>query len=390
MIKKIFLMGLIVLMGCSLFSGSGIAADSVTIPIVCELSGPGAPSGMRWERGVLMAVEDINTSGGMLGKKIETFSLDTKTEAPVSVAAMRKVIERKPFVVMGPVYSGSAIACMGVLRDAGVPQFVGSESPSITNQGNPNIFLTSYNAGLSMQKVIKWLTEVLKVKNMAIIYANSEMGKGGRDALIKLLAPKGVKIVADIGTEMGQADFTGELARVKRSGADTLFIYSHEEESGRMLVQEHEMGIDKLMRIVGHVTLITENVLKLAKDASNGIMGQVEFSGYAAQLKPLTEKYLKKYGDLPDHNFYKAYIGLQVVNAAVKETGSFDQQKIRDYLHKRTLCVKNHPGIMMDVYYDENGDLDRESFLVRVENQKHVITGVLGPLHAERFGVCKK
>ena len=109
----------------------------VTVPIVCELSGPGAPSGMRWERGVLMAAEDINASGGILGRKIETFSLDTKTEAPVSVAAMRKAIESKPFVVMGPVYSGSAIACMGVLRDAGVPQFVGSESPSITAARQP-------------------------------------------------------------------------------------------------------------------------------------------------------------------------------------------------------------------------------------------------------------
>jgi branched-chain amino acid transport system substrate-binding protein len=387
---RVFLTGLMVMVSGSLFLAFGMAAEPVTVPIVCELTGSGAPSGMRWERGVLMAVEDLNASGGMAGRRIETFSLDTKTEAPVSVAAMRRVIERKPFVVMGPVYSGSAIACMGVLQQAGVPQFVGSESPSITKQGNPNIFLTSYNAALSMQKVIKWLTEVLKVKNMAIIYANSEMGKGGRDALIKLLEPKGVKIVADLGTEMGQSDFTGELVRVKASGADTLFIYHHEEESARLLIQIQQLGIEKMMRIVGHVTLITENVLKLAKEASNGVMGQVEFSGYAAPMKLLSEKYAKKYGELPDHNFYKAYIGLQVINAVVKETGSFDQQKLRDYLHNRTLCVKNHPRILMDVHYDQNGDLDRESFLVKVENQKHVITGVLGPLSPEWVGQCKK
>jgi len=390
MVRKIFLMSLMVMMGYSLFTGFGIAAEPVTVAIVCELSGSGAPSGMRWERGVLMAAEDINASGGILGRKIETFSLDTKTEAPVSVAAMRKAIERNPFVVMGTVYSGSTIVNMPILQKAGIPQFVGSESPSITTQGNPNIFMTSYNAGLSMQKVIKWLTEVLLVKNMAIIYANSEMGKGGRDALVKLLKPKGVKIVADIGTEMGQADFTGELIRVKVSGADTLFIYSHEEESARLLIQIRQLGLEKMMKIVGHVTLITENVLKLAKEASDGIMGQVEFSGYAAPMKPLADKYLKNYGELPDHNFYKGYIGLYVVDAVVKEIGVFDQQKFRDYLHNRTLCVKNHPGILMDVHYDEKGDVDRESFLVKVENQKHVITGNLGPLNSEWVGQCKK
>jgi branched-chain amino acid transport system substrate-binding protein len=379
-----------VVMVYSLYTSPCIAAEPVTVAIVCELSGAGAPSGMRWERGVLMGAEDLNASGGILGRKIETFSLDTKTEAPTSVAAMRKAVERNPFVVMGTVYSGSTIVNMPILQKAGIPQFVGSEGPTITKQGNPNIFLTSYNAELSMQKVVKWLTEVLKVRDMALVYANTEMGKGGRDALIKLLTPKGVKFVADIGTEMGQADFTGELARVKRSGADTLFIYHHEEECSRLLIQIRELGLDKMMRTVGHVVLITENVIKLAKDASNGVMGQVEFSGVAAPLKPLAEKYLKKYGELPDHNFFKAYIGLQVVNAVVKETGSFDQQKFRDHIHNRTLCVKNHPGILMDVHYDEKGDVDRESFLVKVENQKHVITGILDPLNPARFDRCKK
>jgi branched-chain amino acid transport system substrate-binding protein len=241
-----------------------------------------------------------------------------------------------------------------------------------------------------MQKVVKWITEVLKVKNLAIIYANNEFGRGGRDALVKLLTPKGVNIVAEIAAEVGQADFTGELARAKRSGADTLFIYHHEEENARMLIQIHEMGLDKTMRIMGHVTLITENVIKLAKEAANGAMGQVEFSGVAAPMKPVADRYLKKYGELPDHNFFKGYIATYVVKAVVEEIKSFDQKKFRDYLHNRTLCVKDHPGILMDVYYDENGDVDRGSFLVKVENQQHVITGVLDPLRPERLQKCKK
>jgi branched-chain amino acid transport system substrate-binding protein len=73
----------------------------------------------------------------MLGKKVETFTLDTKTEPPVAVAAVRKAVESKPFAIVGPIYSGSALACMGVARDAGIPQFVGSESASIIRQNNP-------------------------------------------------------------------------------------------------------------------------------------------------------------------------------------------------------------------------------------------------------------
>ena len=137
MVGRVFLTGMMVVACCLLLVVSGMAAEPVIVPIVCELTGSGAPSGMRWERGVLMAAEDINGSGGILGRKIETFSLDTKTEAPVSVAAMRRVVERKPFVVMGPVYSGSAIACMGVLQQAGCPNLWGRSLPPLRSRGTP-------------------------------------------------------------------------------------------------------------------------------------------------------------------------------------------------------------------------------------------------------------
>lgn len=389
MAKKILVTTVMTMMACVLVVGMGLAADPLEIGIVCELSGSGAPSGLRWERGVLMAVDEINAAGGILGRKIETFSLDTRTEAPVSVAAMKKAIGRKPFVVMGTVYSSSTIVNMSVLEQAGIPQFTGSEAPSITEKGNKNIFRSSYHAGLGMQKVIKWITEVLKVQKIAILYANNEFGKGGRDALVTLLTPKGVKIVADIPCEVGQADFTGELARVERSGADAIFIYHHEEENARLLVQIHDIGLDKKMKVLGHVTLITENVINLAKEAANGTMGHVGLSSKAAPFKPLAAKYLAKYGELPDHNFYKAYISTYVVKAVVDETKSFDQQKFRDYLHNRTLCVKDHPGLLMDIYFDENGDIDRESFLVTVQNQEQAITGILEPLNPEHFKKCK-
>lgn len=360
-------------------------ADTVKLGIVCEMSGGGAPVGKNWERGVLMAVDEINQAGGILGKKIETFTLDTRTKAPVSVAAVKKAIERKPFVVFGTIYSSSTVVNMSFLEKAGIPQFTGSEAPKVTQQGNKNIFRSSYHAGLSMQKAVKWLTTVIKTKNMAIIYVNNAFGKGGRDALVNLLTAKGVKIVSDVATEPGQTDFTGELARIKTSGADTLFLYLHEEESGRILPRIREMGLDKTMKIVGHTTLLTSDAVRLAGDAANGVQGHVGLTPIAEEQKPLANKYEAKYSELPDHNFFKAYISVYVVKAAVEEIGAFDQQKLRDYLHNRTIRVKDHPNILMDIHYDENGDVDRQSFLIEIRNQKHAIFGVLPPLHEEWF-----
>ncbi len=381
--KRILFMVLPLVLIVSLFVPAH--ADTVKFGIVCEMSGGGAPVGKNWERGVLMAVDEINQAGGILGKKIETFTLDTQSKAPVSVAAVKKAIEKKPFAVFGTIYSSSTVVNMSFLEKAGIPQFTGSEAPKVTQQGNKNIFRSSYHAGLSMKKAVKWLTEVIKTQNMAIVYVNNAFGKGGRDALVGQLTAKGVKIVSDVATEPGQADFTGELARVKSSGADTLFLYLHEEESGRIMPRIREMGLDKTMKIVGHTTLLTSDAIRLAGDAANGVQGHVGLTPIAKEQKPLADKYESKYSELPDHNFFKAYISVYVVKAAVEEIGSFDQQKLRDYLHNRTLRAKKYPNLLMDIHYDENGDVDRQSFLIEIKNQKHAIFGILPPLHEEWF-----
>ena len=394
MFKRILWVSLLAVMARGLsLSSEVIAQDKVTMAIVIEQSGPGAAVGGRWIRGVQMASEEINGAGGILGKKIDTFILDTKTEAPVAVAAVRKAIESKPFIVMGPIFSGSTLACMGLLRDAGIPEFVGSESPNVGKQNasnNPNTFLTSLNVDLGMQKVAKWVTDVMKTKKIALIWANTELGKSGREALKRLLEPKGVQFVADLATELGQSSFTGELSRIKASGADTLFIYMHEEESGKLLPQVKEMGLDKQMKVVGHDTLLTEDTLRLAKDAANGIVGHVGLSPVALPLKPVADRYLARYKELPDHNFFKTYIAMSVIRAIVEQNKSFDQQKFRDKLKNSSLCVKDYPGILMDVHYDEKGDVDRESFLIKIENQKQTMAGILPPLHPEWFSNCKK
>jgi branched-chain amino acid transport system substrate-binding protein len=196
--------------------------------------------------------------------------------------------------------------------------------------------------------------------------------------------------VADIATEQGQTSFSGEISRIKAATPDTLFVYMNEEESARALRQIKEAGLDKQMRLIGSTTLMNVDVIRLAKDAVNGVEGYIGESYAAPPLKPLTDRYVAQFKELPDHNFFKAYMGMMTVKAVVDETRSFDQQKFRDKLHKNTLCVKNHPGIMMDIYYYENGNIDRQGYLVKVIDEKQTIANTLPPLHPEWFTQCKK
>ena len=188
-LKLALLPTLLVLAAVSPASPQGV----VKIPIVAEITGGGASVGAMWRDAVNLAVEDINKKGGVLGMKLETSVQDTQTDPPTSVAVMRRVLNDKPFAVFGTVYSSSTVANMDIAKQAGVPQFTGSESIIITQKGNDNIFLTSFTQDTGMAKMVRWLLDDLKAEKIALVWVNNAFGKGGHDMFVQFLKERGIQ-----------------------------------------------------------------------------------------------------------------------------------------------------------------------------------------------------
>ena len=132
---------------------------------------------------------------------------------------------------------------MDIARQAGIPQFTGSESVIITQKGNDNIFLTSFGQDVGMAKEVRWLLDDLKAEKIALIWVNNAFGKGGRDMFVQFLKERGKAPVVDIATEVQQADFTPELTKVRASGATHVMVYNHEEENARFMIQLRKMAL---------------------------------------------------------------------------------------------------------------------------------------------------
>ncbi len=150
-----------------------LAAVAQTVPVVglVELSGGGATVGTNFDNAVKLAVKEINAAGGLAGKKIEYTSYDTQTNASVAKALTQKAIDQNAYVVMGPVFSGSIVVSMQETRRAEVTNVVGGEAASITQQGNPYVFRTSFTQAAAMPKVAKYIKDTVKAKKVAVIYA---------------------------------------------------------------------------------------------------------------------------------------------------------------------------------------------------------------------------
>jgi branched-chain amino acid transport system substrate-binding protein len=347
-----------------------------------ELSGTGATSGTNFNDGVKLAIKEINAAGGILGRKIDYTSNDTQSQPQVSKALAVKAIDEGAYVVMGPVFSGSILVSMVETRRAGVPNFTGGEAAAITQQGNPFIFRTSFTQSSAMPKVARYLKDTVNAKTVAIIWVNNDFGKGGRDVFMKAIEAQGIKLIADISTDPGQLDFSGAVLKAKQADADALFVYSNEEESARALRELRKQAYAK--PVVGETTLTSQKVIELAGEAANGAVAHVGLTADAPDpgIREFAAKFQKEYNYKPDHNGVKGYTGIYIVKAVTEKIGKFDQKAFAEAMHGIKLSAKQYPGVLMDVSFDNNGDLDRESFMTKVVGGKQEIIATLPALSA--------
>ena len=368
----------------ALFAATSASFAQATIKLanVVELSGAGASVGTNFKNGVELAVKEINAAGGVLGKKFETITYDTQTNPGVAKGQTQKAVDDGVFAIFGPVFSGSIMISMAESRKAEIPNFVAGEAASITMQGNPYIFRTSFTQATAFPKVARYINDQAKLKTVAVIYVNDDFGKGGLDMMRKALDKSPTKIAAEISTDSGQVDFSATVLKAKQSNADGIFAYAHEEESARLLRELRKQGWTK--PIIGETTLTNQKAIELAGDAANGAVAHVGMTVDAPNppIRAFKAKFEKEYKYISDHNGMKGYSGVYILKAAIEKAGKIDRKAVVEAMHSLKVTTAKEPGVLMDVAFDQNGDLDRESFLVEVKNGQQVVVSTLPALSA--------
>jgi branched-chain amino acid transport system substrate-binding protein len=362
-------------------AASGQSGAPIKLADVAELSGGGATVGTNWKNGIDLAIEEIDAKGGILGHRLEVTHADSQSNPGVARAQVQKALDGEPYVLLGPGYSGSVKVTAPLAAEAGIAQIVGGEAAELTQAGNKFLFRTSFGQQSSMPKVAKYINDELKAKSVAIVWVNNDFGKGGRDVIAREFARYGIKVAADLSTEAGQADFAADVSKIKAANPDAVFIYLNEEESARILKELKRQGVTA--PLIGETTLVGQKVVELAGEAANGARGHVGLTTDAPVnlVKAFREKFVKKYNYIPDHNGIKGYLAIYMIKAATEKMGKVDAKALAANLHGLTIKAANEPGILMDVSIDQNGDIDRQGFLVEIVEGKQVIKQVLPKLN---------
>lgn len=373
------LRSLLLAAGIALASTPVQAQDKVFIANVVELSGGGASAGTQWRDAVEMAKDEINEGGGILGRRIEIRHYDSQTNPTVSRAQVQKALDDNPYAILGTIYSGSTVVNMLLTQAAEVPQFTGAQAAEITQKGNPYIFRANMGQQFGMPKIAKYLRENVQAKKVAIIYVADSFGKGGRDQFFRALAGSGIEITAEVSTQPDQVDFTADLVTALKGNPDALFVYLHEDESARLLRTARQQNVK--IPLIGETTLFSQKAIDLAGGAADGARGFVPLTADAPSepVMKFRRNFEKRFGYTPAHAAMSGYISLHAVKAVTQKMGKFDRKEFARTLKNLTITTAMEPGILVDSRWDENGDVERETYIVEVVGGKQVVKDVIRP-----------
>ena len=242
------------------------------------LTGAFAASGNYVAQGAKIAEEEINKAGGVLGKKIELIVEDNKSNPTEAVATAEKLIVKdKVPVMLGAWSSTLTLAVMPKLEEYKVPMLVEtSSSGKITTSGNPYIFRISPTSEMEA-KAFTPLFKTIGIKKADFLSTNNDFGLGASKEFSEAAKEEGVQIGVMETMDPKATDFSAQLAKIKASGGDTLFVTTAVEQITLILKQAKDQQLTARIITTGGSNS-PDQLIAQAGDAANGSYHLVFFT----------------------------------------------------------------------------------------------------------------
>jgi len=366
----------------ALLAGTVVAQEPIKIGVSQPLTGAFAASGNYVAQGAKMAEDAINASGGVLGRKIQLVIEDNKSNPTEAVATAEKLISKdKVPVMMGAWSSTLTLAVMPKLMEYGVPMLVEtSSSGKITTAGNPWIFRISPTSEMEA-KAFAPMAKSLGIKKADFLATNNDFGLGASKEFSEMLKANGVQVGVMETMDPKATDFSAQLAKIKASGGDTLFVTTAVEQITLVLKQAKDLQLKARIITTGGSNS-PDQLIQQAGDAANGSLHLVFFTPWfpeAVKNPDIAKKFVAEW-NTRKHNVggltegFRGWDGIHTIVEGIKAAGKVDPKAIQAALWK--VKVK---GINGDIAFIKQGPAGKESaqnvpsvYLVKIDGGKVV------------------
>jgi branched-chain amino acid transport system substrate-binding protein len=331
-----------IVMGCFIFIGINVKADSLKIGVITVLSGSGAEWGTGLLHGVEMATEEINERGGVkIGGKTyrtELIICDDKYTAKGGAACAEKLVHRdKVKFIIGPISSASLLAFQVVTEDAKVLVLGDSFSDEALSPKKPFTLRIRMTSVEGAPILTDWLLQQYPhAKKVVTIAPNDASGHAGIRGQELAYRKHGIELTSKEFYERGTKDFSPLVTRVQFLNPDLIFFVNAPGADNALMIKLfREMGSKALF--VDNTGLEFASLIRIAgKEASEGYMWGAYYDPSDPKVIKFAERHRKKYNlDITCVEYLAFYQATKAFYYAIEKAQSLDPATVRDTMKYR-------------------------------------------------------
>jgi branched-chain amino acid transport system substrate-binding protein len=350
-------------------SGAAAAgAQPIKIAIIGAMSGTNAILGDWLKKGVTLAMEQKNASGGIQGRQIQLVIYDDAANPTTSVGLAQKVAtEDKVMAAWATTNSSSALADLPIFQTYKIPQLTFGTNVMITQQGSAYIFRQCPAGPAYEDPLIDYLVKQGKTK-FAIIGDNSAYGKG--ETAYQTAALKRNNL-APLDTEaygIDDKDFTGQLTKILQTQPEVLLLAASEVAGGLVAKQARQLGFSQI--IAGGSAMATPKFAETAGDAAEGVYFTSPYPGNDAneQTRAFAAAYKARWGEDAEEHGANSYDGASMLLLAMSKANPLTPENVAAEMHK----IAGYQGLQGTFTYDANGEGIRVTNVGVIKDGKRV------------------
>jgi len=386
--------GAIVVLTSFLLLSCAKKEDVIVLGEFGSLTGVTATFGKSTQKGIEMALDEINKAGGIEGKPIRIIVEDDQSKPEEAATAVKKLVSQdKVLLVLGEVASSRSLAGAPICQGAGVPMITpSSTNPKVTQVGD-FIFRVCFIDPFQGEVMAKFARNTLKVSKAAILKdIKNDYSVGLAQFFTETFTNLGGEVIADESYSEGDIEFRAQLTSLKAKNLDVIFIPGYYTEIGLIARQARDLGIT--VPLIGGDGWDSPRLVEIGGKA----LENTYYSNHYTTEDPRPEiqrfisDYKTRYNEIPDAMAPLGYDAAKIAFEAIKRSGILQEENIknayrdnpkvsslmdaintpknREQIRDAIAQTKDFPGVTGLITIDQNRNAKKSAVVVKIEEGK--------------------
>ncbi len=367
------ILGLAILSAC----GGSQKSDEILIGEYSSLTGTTATFGLSTHRGLLLAVEDVNGSGGILGRPIKLLTEDTQSKPEEAATAVTKLITRDRVVaIIGEVSSSRSLAAAPICQQNRIPMVSpASTNPAVTEKGD-FIFRVCYIDPFQGEVMARFAFNSLGLRKVALLKDIRNDYSIGLAQFFEIAFKRlGGEVMATQAYSEGDVDFKAQLTALKAADPQAIILPGYYTEAALIAKQARELNMN--MPIIGGDGWDSSKLIEIGGKAMDNTFFSTAYTADDpdTMVQKFVARYRNSFGETPDAMAALGYDAGRILFDAIERCGNTQPECIRDALAK----TENFRGVTGTITIGPDRNARKPAVIIAVNDNKMSLREIIQP-----------